>query len=180
MRSKLMIIGYGRHGKDTVAEYLRDKYGFTFQSSSYAAASAILPMLQAVRDYGSVEEAFEDRHACISLQDDGDQIFMRQVWYEAIRLLNKGDPTTLAKQIYSKSDIYVGIRSIDEFKAIKAKRMFDLAIWVDASHRLPPEDISSNTITIDQADVVLDNNKNLGHLFDQIDNLVQKSIIRVE
>jgi len=31
---KLLVIGHGRHGKDTVCEILRDKYGFSFESSS--------------------------------------------------------------------------------------------------------------------------------------------------
>jgi hypothetical protein len=31
---RLMLLGHGRHGKDTVAEILNRKYGLTFQSSS--------------------------------------------------------------------------------------------------------------------------------------------------
>ena len=31
---KLLVIGHGRHGKDTVCEILRDKYNYTFESSS--------------------------------------------------------------------------------------------------------------------------------------------------
>ena len=31
---KLLVIGHGRHGKDTVCEMLRDSYGYTFESSS--------------------------------------------------------------------------------------------------------------------------------------------------
>jgi translation elongation factor EF-1alpha len=31
---KLLVIGHGRHGKDTVCEMLRDDYGYTFESSS--------------------------------------------------------------------------------------------------------------------------------------------------
>ena len=33
-RKKLLVIGHGRHGKDTVCEILRDKYGYSFESSS--------------------------------------------------------------------------------------------------------------------------------------------------
>ena len=31
---KLLIIGHGRHGKDTVSEILHDNYGYSFESSS--------------------------------------------------------------------------------------------------------------------------------------------------
>jgi hypothetical protein len=31
---KLLVIGHGRHGKDTVCEFLRDDYGYSFESSS--------------------------------------------------------------------------------------------------------------------------------------------------
>ena len=34
MNKKLLVIGHGRHGKDTVCEILRDHYGYTFESSS--------------------------------------------------------------------------------------------------------------------------------------------------
>jgi hypothetical protein len=32
-KPKLLVIGHGRHGKDTVCEMLRDHYGYTFESS---------------------------------------------------------------------------------------------------------------------------------------------------
>jgi hypothetical protein len=181
-----MIMGYGRHGKDTVAEYLRDKYGFTFQSSSLAAAEAIFPLLKVLHGYTNPEGAFNHRHGNLEVMDEGcfggtlHLIENRQIWYEAIALLNKGDPTTLAKEIYSKSDIYVGIRSLAEFQKVKAKRMFDLSIWVDASERVPPEGRASCTVSKEDADIIITNNHSLEHLYDQIDNLVQKSIIRAE
>ena len=43
---KLIIIGHGRHGKDTVCEILRDKYNFKFISSSqYCSEKVIFPIL---------------------------------------------------------------------------------------------------------------------------------------
>lgn len=178
-KPRLMIMGYGRHGKDTAAEYLRDKYGLTFQSSSIAAAEAIFPLLQSVRDYGSVEEAFEDRHSVILVGVDDGQILMREVWHQAIKLLNKGDPTTLAKQIYAKSDIYVGIRSKEEFNAIKSKRMFDLSIWIDRGEHLPPEAEVSCTVSPDMADLVVNNNGTLEDLYNNLD-IVMKRYLGVD
>lgn len=170
---KLMIMGYGRHGKDTVAEYLRDHYGMTFESSSHAAAEAIFPMLCAVRDYGSVEEAYEDRHAMIPIPYDGGWIAMREVWYEAIRLLNGGDPTTLAKKIFAKSDLYVGIRSKEEFDACRKEGLFDIAIWVDRSSHVPEESSASCSVSWKDAEYLIDNNGTLEDTYRNIDELME-------
>ena len=170
---KLMIMGYGRHGKDTVAEYLRDHYGMTFESSSHAAAEAILPLLCSVRGYGSVEEAYNDRHAYIHLPDDGGQIAMREVWYEAIRLLNAGDPTTLAKKIFAKNDLYVGIRSKEEFDACRKEGLFDIAIWVDRSAHAPTEARGSCSVSWKDADYLINNNGTLENTYRNIDELME-------
>ena len=39
---RLLILGHCRHGKDTLAEILRDEFGMTFESSSQSAADIFL------------------------------------------------------------------------------------------------------------------------------------------
>jgi hypothetical protein len=144
---KLMLLGYGRHGKDTVAEILARDYEYEFASSSWAAAEhAVYPTLALRYDYNSVEECFNDRAN------------HRQEWYELIKAYNTPDLSRLAQQIYSTTDVYVGIRDRDEFYAVKNEGLFDYAIWVDASNRLPVESTDSCTVTKEDADIVLDNN----------------------
>jgi hypothetical protein len=156
-----MLMGYGRHGKDTVAEYLRDKYGYTFTSSSWACAEELFPLFKLFFGYKDVDQCFEDRHG-------GN----RPIWHEAIKLINKGDKAYLGRKIYSENDIYVGIRCIEEFRAIKRKKLFDFSIWVDRSEVLPPEGKGSCTVTKEDAEIVLDNNGTLEDLYRRIDKLV--------
>ena len=60
---KLLIIGHGRHGKDTVCEILKESYGFNFRSSSdFCAEKLVYPLLKDLYNYNSYQEAYADRH----------------------------------------------------------------------------------------------------------------------
>lgn len=144
---KLMVMGHGRHGKDTACEILRDRFGLDFISSSFAAAETVVyPVVKDMLGYQTVEECYNDRSN------------HRALWFQLIKAYNHLDGARLARAIYSRVDVYCGIRNRVEFQAIKAARLFDYAIWVDASDRLPPESTESCTVTRDDADYVLDNN----------------------
>src|SRR6185369_672766 len=41
-KPRIVLVGHGRHGKDTVAEMLRDEYGFSFCSSSLFCAERVM------------------------------------------------------------------------------------------------------------------------------------------
>ncbi len=148
---KVLLLGHARHGKDTVAELLRDRHGFSFQSSSmFVAERVVMPHFAlAGSPYGDVESCYEDR------------VNHRALWYDLIRAYNHEDEARLARELYRDFDVYVGLRAIDEFKAIEAARLFDLCIWVDRSDHVGPESASSCTVTPDLADVILDNNGTL-------------------
>lgn len=148
---KLLIIGYARHGKDTVSEFLRDEYDYKFISSSvYCAEHVVIPFL-AKRGitYDSVQECYEDR------------VNHRDKWFEAIEQIEIESPGALTRGILEENNIYCGMRSAIHLGHAKEQGLFDLIIWVDASKRLPPEDSSSNTITPEDADFILDNNGDL-------------------
>ena len=154
-----LIAGLGRGGKDTLSEILRDKYGITFQSSSYAAAEIfIYDLMKDVYGYDSVQECFDDRHN------------HRDLWYNLISEYNKDDKAKLAKGILESSDCYVGMRSREELEACKEQGIFSHIFWVDASERVAyKEPESSCTVTKDMADYVINNNgtlKDLEHMAD--------------
>jgi hypothetical protein len=167
-RKKLLILGFGRHGKDTVAEILRDEHGFKFISSSlFCAGRVMMPFFDRFSPYGSqvagfddrlfrsytsVEECFEDRHN------------FRDVWHQQIAAWNQDDPTKLSREILEVADIYVGMRSVKEYEA--AKHLYDDIWWVDATDRgLPPEDQSSmNLMFIPDEMRRIDNNGTLEDL----------------
>ena len=148
---KVLLLGHARHGKDTVAELLRDRHGFSFQSSSmFVAERVVMPHFAlAGSPYGDVQSCYEDR------------VNHRALWYDLIRAYNRDDEARLARELYQDFDVYVGLRAIDEFKAIEAAKLFDLCIWVDRSDHVGPEDASSCTVIPTCADYVLDNNGSL-------------------
>ena len=154
---KLMICGYGRHGKDTVCEMMEP---WSFMSSSiFVAEVAVYPELKELYGYTSVLECYEDRHN------------HRQEWHELIKAYNLNDRARLARELYAAYDIYCGIRCREEFAVAKAKGLFVLSVWIDASERLPPESTDSCTVTKDMCDIVLENNGTLQELEEKVSRL---------
>lgn len=151
---RILIIGHARHGKDTVCEMLRDDYGYSFMSSSWFCAEHVVMPYVAARNhpYPSVVACYEDR-----ANHRGD-------WHDAIWEYNKPDPARLGKEIWSKYNIYAGLRHSTEWAALKNEGAYDIAIWVDRSLVLPPEPESSMKLSPWMADYILDNNWDLDHL----------------
>lgn len=158
---KLIIIGYGRHGKDTVCDILRDKYGFNFMSSSqFCNEKVLFPILAPLYGYKSLDECYEDRHN------------HRKEWFDLIAEHNIDDPARLGKELFSEYDIYCGLRRKEELEALSDQNVADYIIWVDASKRLPPEDESSCTVTQDMADFTIDNNGDYDTLCENVQTLM--------
>jgi hypothetical protein len=155
---KLFIVGQGRHGKDTVAEFVRKAYGLTFESSSmFCAEHVVTPWLEKMGiTYDSLEECYEDR------------VNHRMDWYEAIRSYNKEDESKLSRAIFAKYDMYVGIRSRVEF--LEARHFSDLSIWVEAADRWPAVDPSCKILKED-CDVIVDNNGTIEELYCRLTRL---------
>jgi len=150
MKYKLLIIGHGRHGKDTLAELLRDNFDMKFVSSSQAAADIfIYDSLKDKYNYNSPDECFNDRAN------------HRAEWYDLICDYNKEDRAKLAKGILSKANCYVGMRDRAEIEECLRQNLFDLIIWVDASERLPLESADSFNIDKSCADIIIENNGTL-------------------
>lgn len=147
---KILILGHGRHGKDSFAQLLADITGIKFMSSSEAAGRiAVYPKLKDKYGYNSFEECFADR------------VNHRQEWKDIIREYNTPDETTLTRQILAENDCYVGMRHHEEYEATKP--LFDRIYWVDASKRLPPD--PSLTIEYDPETMIyIDNNKSFDDL----------------
>ncbi len=144
-KPKILIIGSARHGKDFMAETLRDNFDFSFKSSSMAAAEIfIYDKLKNKYGYKSFEECFNDR------------VNRRAEWYDLIVEYNTPDKLRLAKHVLMTNDCYVGMRNFDEIE--KSKELFDLVVWVDASGRLPVESKKSMTGVKWQSDIIIDNN----------------------
>ena len=150
---KLLVIGHGRHGKDTVSEYMRDYYGLSFESSSkFCSKHFIFNELKDKYRYKTEEECYADRHN------------HRELWYNMICEYNEYDPAKLGREIFKHHDIYCGLRNKKEFHAMKNTGVFDYAIWVDRSDHLPEEDKRSMSLEQWMADFTIDNNGSLRDL----------------
>jgi len=158
---KLIVIGYGRHGKDTVCEILQNKYNFKFMSSSqFCNEKVIFPVLSAIYNYKTPEECYNDRHN------------HRKEWYDLIANYNTNDPAKLGKDLFNEYDIYCGLRRAEELTALVEQSVCDYVIWVDASKRHPPEDKSSCTVTPEMADYIIDNNDDYDRLVKRVTSLI--------
>lgn len=152
-KPKLLVLGHGRHGKDTVCEILRDKYSYSFESSSkFCSKLFIYDQLRHKYKYKNEEQCYEDRHN------------HRAEWYDAICEYNTPDAARLGREIFKAHDIYCGLRNKREFFAMKNTGVFDYAIWVDRSDHLPPESRDSMTIEQWMTDYTIDNNGTLKEL----------------
>ena len=126
-RPRLLILGYARHGKDTVAEMLRDNYGLKFKSSSEFVGEECLWEQWGKERYDSFQEMFDDR------------MNHRVKWMEMISAYNTPDKTRTATTMIERGyDMYVGMRKKDELDACREVSKFDFIIWVERPG-FPPE-----------------------------------------
>jgi len=150
---KLLIIGHGRHGKDTVAAMLKEEFGLTHLASSEASSTIfVFDALREKYGYTTVDECFKDRAN------------HRAEWYDLICDYNKYDQARLAKEIVRRANIYVGMRSSIELEECIKQNVFDLIIGV-IDPRKPLEDPGSMTIDINKySDVLIINDSTLDEL----------------
>ena len=161
IKPKLLVIGHGRHGKDTVCEILRDSYGYTFESSSkFCSLQFIYNDLKDKYGYANEEECYADRHN------------HRAEWYNAICDYNIPDAALLGREMFAEYDIYCGLRNKREYYAMKNTGVFDKVIWVDRSDHLPPEGNDSMSLEPWMADYIIDNNGTLGDLAFNVGQLI--------
>ena len=158
---KLLVVGHGRHGKDTVCEML-EAYGYTFQSSSkFCSELFIFDDLKDKYGYANEEECYADRHN------------HRTEWYNMIHDYCKDDLARLGRNLFAKNKIYCGLRNKREFFAMQNEEIFDYAIWVDRCDHLPTEDPGSMTIEQWMCDYTIDNNGDLKRLRRNVDTLIR-------
>lgn len=145
-KPKILVLGHARHGKDTVAEILRDVHGYNFISSSmFAVREFIYEVTSDSLDYTSHSECYEDR------------VNHRELWYMLIKMYNIKDKACLARKVVDNYDIYVGMRDYSEYRA--SAQMFDYILWVDSTGRgIPKEPVSSFTIPYDDEKMILIDN----------------------
>ena len=165
-KPKLLVIGHGRHGKDTVSEILCKELGLKYQSSSeFCAGHVMFPELSKKYGYKTSEECYADRHN------------HRQEWYEMISAYCGSDLARLGREIFQKFDIYCGLRNKREWSSMKNEGVYDYAIWVDRSDHLEKEDETSNSMQPWMADYLIDNNGTIADLEYNVKTLITHRLV---
>lgn len=157
---KILILGSGRHGKDTAAEILAEMTGMTFSSSSTACVDIfIFDSLKNVLGYKTVDECYNSRHN------------HRELWYQLICAYNKHDKARLASEILERNDIYIGMRDAEEYEA--SKHLFDHILWVDASERVKTVDPTMKIYFNHEEMLYVNNNYDKDHFRLQLTSFVE-------
>lgn len=149
---KLAIVGPGRCGKDTAAEWFAQRTILRYWGS---CSQVILP--EAARRLGLSEaEAWKRRH------ED------RKFWRELGDEMRKDDPAALARVTLEKGDLCVGVRSHVEMRAVLDQKLVDLTVWI---HR--PNVPNDPTLEFGRglADVVIENAGTLTDFHGKLYNL---------
>lgn len=162
---KILIIGHGRHGKDTVAEIIKLHFGMEFKSSSQAAADIfIYDELKDKYGYKTPEECYADRSN------------HRKEWHDLICGYNEKDKARLAKEILKNADIYVGMRSSEEIDDCIHQNLFDYVIGVyDPRKELEPKDSFDIDLWQD-SDFIIPNGGSLWDLRRKVFRIVNKLV----
>lgn len=154
---KTLILGHGRHGKDTVAAIINKLTGDKFSSSSLAALDVIWPILEECKRYPTKFCAYDQRH------ND------RELWKRLIALYNAADPGALCKKILQDNDIYVGMRRQEEYEA--TKHLFDRIIYVEASERVKERDSTMEVAYDPSCMLLIENNTTVQELTKKVEKL---------
>lgn len=110
----ILMVGWGRSGKDFGAELLADltglRYGFSFSRAALPFMADFLKQDE--------ETAWNERHQ------------HREKWKAHLDYLREGDETLLAEMALCNGDILAGLRDKKELYAVRRKGLFNHVLWV--------------------------------------------------
>ena len=157
MTKKLLIVGAGRAGKDTVCSYLAQiTHLKNAGTTSLYLADYVAQKLGISRD-----EAYARRHESNE---------MRMIWYHAGNELRENGPTTLIQKALQHGDITGGIRDKAEVLGAKRENLVDVIVWV-ANDRVAKDP----TLMFDEreCDVIIPNHWTLDELYLRLDRFAR-------
>lgn len=139
---KILLVGYGRCGKDTAGEYLAQVTPLRFAGTT----SRYLAKYVAQKLGRSEEEVYATRHI--------DRMLWKQIGDE----IRADDPSLLIRESLQHGEIGGGVRDIAEVIAAREEGLVDLIIWIE--NVWVPVD-PTVTFTPRECDLVVQNNWDL-------------------
>lgn len=113
--SNILIVGHGRGGKDTAADFLHGHGELRCAGSSSWFA---LPFISAALNRPP-QKCWEERH--------NNRVF----WFEFCNALRANDPLFLMRRALQSGNVVTGLRDRVEMDAAKSSGMFQSIVWVD-------------------------------------------------
>lgn len=155
---RIAICGPGRCGKDTAAEFFRDKTHCRYKCSTSFTAAEYVYRYAMERNrlpyYGNLLECYNDRRN------------HRRFWADTIEIMNKNDSAYLYRLHLKDNDILTGVRKRREI--IACYPLIDLAIWIDKKDC--PTD-PTQEYGPEMCDITVDNNSTIEDLHARLYNL---------
>lgn len=150
----LCIVGYGRAGKDTACEWLRDHTVLRYAGgSSWSACDYMAGFLGK-----TPEEAYRDRH-----QD-------RMMWFNELnKLRDREGPTCLVRRCLTHSDLVCGLRNRVEILGGRRDGLLDLVVWIDRPVPVDP----TVEFDVNDADLVIRNHGTLEEFYGRLERFAR-------
>lgn len=114
MRGNILIVGHGRSGKDTAAEFLHGR-----GSLRYAGSFSWFALPFMAEHLGLPPQlAWERRHQ------------NRKEWFDYCNWLRRDDPLFLARLALKSGNVVTGLRDRVEMDAARASGLFSSILWI--------------------------------------------------
>jgi len=152
MTKKILLVGYGRAGKDEGLSYLAALTGLR----NAGCTSAYLAKYVA-RNLGiSESEAYKTRHQ------------FRDHWYDIGNQLREDDPGILLREALANGPLTGGVRDLEEIVEARRCNLVDLIVWIE-NVRVPTD--TTVKFGPEHCDVIVQNNGTMDEYQDKLRRL---------
>ena len=153
MKPKILLVGYGRAGKDEGLGYLSAITGM-----KNAGCTSVYLTKYVAKELGITESvAYATRHA------------NRDIWFELGQKLRENDPGILLREAMEHGTLTGGVRDFAEIAAAREFNLVDLIVWVE-NVRVPID--TTVKFGPEHCDVIVQNNGTMDEYQDKLRRLV--------
>jgi len=153
MTRKILLVGYGRAGKDEGLSYLA-----ALTRLRNAGCTSVYLAKYVARELGiSESEAYKTRHQ------------RRDEWYRIGNQLRENDPGILLREALANGPLTGGVRDLEEIIEARRCNLVDLIVWVE-NVRAPTD--TTVKFGPEHCDVIIQNNGTLDEYQDKLRRLV--------